>query len=186
MYKYDWQTPKVSSHLRACTIPLGLPGPPEPDNACMGSRSNPHPPLVSSLHHPTPTWGGQPHSTHTLSLLVSPQTSACVCKRVCVCVCVCIHPTVCQDSGRWVFTAQGASLEPWVGTPSSAPKGSKSISKKALACQVNSQYYSSGQRLLHLRNPGRVPGVRGGRETICCVRGAGQDLFKFPCPANRL
>lgn len=58
-------------------------------NACMGWRSNPHTPTVPSLHHPTPTWGGQPHSTHTLSLLVSPQ-------MVHVCVGACVSARVCE------------------------------------------------------------------------------------------
>ena len=84
-----------------------------------------------------------------------------------------------------MFAARGASLEPRVGTPSSALKRSESVSKRAVNCQVNSQYHSSGQRLLHLRNPSRVPGVCGIREAIRYVRGAGQDLCKFPCLANR-
>lgn len=50
-----------------------------------------------------------------------------------------MHPAVGQDGGRWAFIAQRASLDPY------QPPRSKSISKRALTCQVNSQYYSGSE-----------------------------------------
>lgn len=126
----------------------------------MGWRSNPHTPTVPSLHHPTPTWGGQPHSTHTLSLLVSPQmvhvrVSACVsahvcervsehvcervlrvcrtCKRVCkrVCVRVRMHPHApCCLSGWWEMGVYSAGSKS--GPPHQPPRGVKAFLREPL------------------------------------------------------